>query len=136
MITVPVFEAKTRLSELLSRAERGEVITITRHGVPAARLVAASASADAHDPGIARSDAVAAAFAALANLRRGVTLDIPLREAVQQGATEPESFFPIARRRPGWQPCQPRSKSSDGSRRPDPARWNCRTTYNLDGKLA
>jgi len=28
---------------------------------------------------------VAAAFAALANLRRGVTLDIPLREAVQQG---------------------------------------------------
>jgi len=85
MITVPVFEAKTRLSELLSRAERGEVITITRHGVPAARLVAATAVPDPRAAGIAQGDAVAATFAALADLRRGVTLDMPLREAVEQG---------------------------------------------------
>lgn len=85
MITVPVFEAKTRLSELLSRAERGEVITITRHGVPAARLVAASAVPGAQLAGSTQGDTVAAAFAALATLRRGVTLDLPLREAIEQG---------------------------------------------------
>ena len=32
------FDAKTKLSELLDRVEKGEVITITRHGVPIARL--------------------------------------------------------------------------------------------------
>lgn len=36
--TVGAFEAKTHLSELLERAERGEEITITRRGVPVARL--------------------------------------------------------------------------------------------------
>ena len=35
MISVPIHEAKTRLSELLVQAQQGEVITITRHGVPA-----------------------------------------------------------------------------------------------------
>jgi prevent-host-death family protein len=39
MKTVGAFEAKTHLSELLDRASKGETITITRHGVPAARLV-------------------------------------------------------------------------------------------------
>jgi prevent-host-death family protein len=85
MITVPVFEAKTRLSELLSRAEQGEEITITRHGVPAARLVPASGAVSVQAAGEAQSDAVSAAFAALAALRRGVTLDLPLREAIEQG---------------------------------------------------
>lgn len=39
METIGAFEAKTHLSELLQRAERGEEITITRHGRPVARLV-------------------------------------------------------------------------------------------------
>ena len=39
MKTVGAFEAKTHLSDLLDRASKGETITITRHGVPAARLV-------------------------------------------------------------------------------------------------
>ena len=39
MDTIGAFEAKTHLSELLQRAERGEEITITRHGRPVARLV-------------------------------------------------------------------------------------------------
>jgi prevent-host-death family protein len=38
MATVGSFEAKTRLSELLERAEKGEQITITRRGVPVAVL--------------------------------------------------------------------------------------------------
>jgi len=37
--TVGAFEAKTHLSELLDRVSKGEMITITRHGAPAAMLV-------------------------------------------------------------------------------------------------
>ena len=39
MHTVGSFEARTRLPELLRLAEQGESITITRRGVPVARLV-------------------------------------------------------------------------------------------------
>jgi prevent-host-death family protein len=39
MKSVGTFEAKTHLSDLLDRVARGEKITITRHGVPAALLV-------------------------------------------------------------------------------------------------
>jgi len=39
MVSVGTFEAKTHLSNLLDRVARGEKITITRHGVPAALLV-------------------------------------------------------------------------------------------------
>lgn len=39
MASIGAFEAKTHLSELLDRVARGEKITITRHGVPAALLV-------------------------------------------------------------------------------------------------
>lgn len=38
---IGTFEAKNRFSELLDRVERGEEVTITRHGRPVARLVAA-----------------------------------------------------------------------------------------------
>jgi prevent-host-death family protein len=37
--TVGAFEAKTYLGQLLDRVEHGEVIIITRHEVPIARLV-------------------------------------------------------------------------------------------------
>ena len=40
---VNVHEAKTRLSELLAAAERGEEVVIARNGAPAARLVAITA---------------------------------------------------------------------------------------------
>jgi prevent-host-death family protein len=39
MAFVGAFEAKTHLADLLDRVSRGEKITITRHGVPAAMLV-------------------------------------------------------------------------------------------------
>jgi prevent-host-death family protein len=39
MKQVGVYEAKTQLPRLLDSVERGEVITITRHGKPIARLV-------------------------------------------------------------------------------------------------
>ncbi len=37
--TMGAFEAKTHLAALLDRVAKGEKITITRHGVPAAMLV-------------------------------------------------------------------------------------------------
>lgn len=39
MIKVGALEAKNKLSALLDRVELGEVIVITRHGKPIARLV-------------------------------------------------------------------------------------------------
>jgi prevent-host-death family protein len=35
---IPIGEVKKRLCELVDRAERGETITIIRHGKPTARL--------------------------------------------------------------------------------------------------
>ena len=39
MESVGLFEAKTHLSELVARAERGEEVVITRHNKPVAKLV-------------------------------------------------------------------------------------------------
>ena len=39
-----VHEAKTNLSKLLERMNRGERVIITRHGIPAAELVPARAT--------------------------------------------------------------------------------------------
>ncbi len=49
-------DAKTRLSELLDRVERGEEIVITRHGRPVARL---SRTGPGHDVAAARAAAAA-----------------------------------------------------------------------------
>lgn len=39
MTTVGAYEAKTRLSALLDDVERGETVTITKHGRAVARLI-------------------------------------------------------------------------------------------------
>lgn len=39
MITLGAFEAKTHLSQILERIERGEEFIITRHGKPVARMI-------------------------------------------------------------------------------------------------
>ena len=44
MQTVGAFEAKTHFSSLLEKVERGEQVTITKHGHPIAKLVPAMAS--------------------------------------------------------------------------------------------
>jgi prevent-host-death family protein len=54
--TVGAYEAKTHLSDLLDRVDRGEEITITRHGRAVARLVPVA-------------DATAGAIQAAAELR-------------------------------------------------------------------
>ena len=45
MHTVGSYEAKTHLSRLLEMVAKGESVTITKHGVPVARLVPADADA-------------------------------------------------------------------------------------------
>lgn len=42
--SIGLFEAKTHFSELVSRAEAGEEIVITRHNKPVVRLVAVQAA--------------------------------------------------------------------------------------------
>ncbi len=54
MREIGAFEAKNKLSQLLDLVERGEEITITRHGKQIARLVPAK-------PGFNRGEARAAA---------------------------------------------------------------------------
>ena len=45
METVGSYEAKTHLPQLLERVAKGEAFTITKHGVPIARLVPIEAKA-------------------------------------------------------------------------------------------
>lgn len=48
--TVGAFEAKTHLSALLDRVERGEEVTITRRGQPVAKLVPVKKAAEGTQP--------------------------------------------------------------------------------------
>jgi prevent-host-death family protein len=87
MKTVAVFEAKTRLSEILASVEQGEQVTITRHGRPVARIVAANADESGGVPGTPgiRPD-MSALIAAIKASRRGSSLEgIDIREAIEEG---------------------------------------------------
>lgn len=79
---VPVFEAKTRLSELLDAVAQGEQVTITRRGVAVARLVP---PATARRSAVNQRQRVADTFAQLRQQRAGVRLDTPLRDVIAQG---------------------------------------------------
>jgi prevent-host-death family protein len=53
MTSVGAYEAKTHLPRLLEQVERGEVITITKHGRVVARLVPATRTSTTADETIA-----------------------------------------------------------------------------------
>lgn len=73
---VGLFDAKTHLSELVDRAERGEEITITRRGVAVARLV----PPEGRQPRDPRQ-----AAAAIRRLRSGLRLnDVTLRSLIDE----------------------------------------------------
>jgi prevent-host-death family protein len=77
MPEVGASEAKTHLSQLLDRVERGETITTTRHGRPVARLIPIAGSSQ---------DERRRAIAELKELRAGQTLDgLSVRELIDQG---------------------------------------------------
>ncbi|MHB1560118.1 MAG: type II toxin-antitoxin system Phd/YefM family antitoxin [Isosphaeraceae bacterium] len=81
MRTVGSYEAKTHLPQLLERVEHGEIITITRHGKPVARLVPAVASTPRPD--------VVAAIAAMQTFQdeEGPTLGdrLTIRDLIDEG---------------------------------------------------
>lgn len=85
MRELAVYEAKTRLSELLVEVEKGEQFVITRRGVAVARLVSAAPAAARRTQASTQRQKVADTFAALGVLRAGTSLDIPLREAIEHG---------------------------------------------------
>lgn len=73
---VGTYEMKTHLSKLLDRVEKGERITITRHGVPVAVMVPAT-------PG---RKGVAEAIANIRELRAGMSFDgLALKELIEEG---------------------------------------------------
>lgn len=77
MSSVGAYEAKTHLPKLLERVAEGEEITITRHGVPVARLVPAGRSG---------SRPAQETIAELKAFRRGKRLGkLSLRELMEAG---------------------------------------------------
>ena len=46
MSTIGAYEAKTKFSELLERVEKGERVTITKHGRPVATMIPAQRPRD------------------------------------------------------------------------------------------
>ena len=75
---VSTFEAKNRLSALLAEVARGVEVTITRRGVPVAKLVPAA-------PGFDREKARRAA-AGLREVSRGATLGgARIKDLVNEG---------------------------------------------------
>jgi prevent-host-death family protein len=79
METVGLFDAKTHLSELIARAERGEETIITRHNKPVAKIVPMDHGRRAG----ARSEALEALSAFEPLEVNGATLD----ELVRAGRT-------------------------------------------------
>ncbi len=78
METIGAFDAKTRLSELLARAARGESFVITKHGRPVARIVPAT------EEETARIAAAAERLRSFRGLLKGVSLD-DMRGARHEG---------------------------------------------------
>lgn len=77
MRQVGAYEAKTHLSRLLEDVERGETITITKHGVPVAVLAPI-----ANQPTMSRKEALEA----LREFRERHPIgDVTIRELIDEG---------------------------------------------------
>ena len=75
--TVGAYQAKANLSSLLHRVAQGEEFTITKHGVPVARLVPVGTRS--------RAD-VRAAIQAIRELRKGNRLGgVKIRALIEEG---------------------------------------------------
>jgi len=77
-VEVGIFEAKTHLSSLLDRVAKGEKITITKHGVPAAILIPPG---DAR-PKLSHAEVVEGMRALRQRVKRGKP---SIRELIQEG---------------------------------------------------
>jgi prevent-host-death family protein len=75
---MPRYKSSLRLGALLDLVEQGEEVLITRHGKPAARLVAAVSGYDKRD--------ALKAVEEIRRMRKGVTLGgIPIKELIEEG---------------------------------------------------
>jgi prevent-host-death family protein len=77
-MNVAVYEAKSKLSELLDKVCAGKEVVITRHGEPIARLVPVNAPAA---PDRARAVREVRALSKRLNIRTGISL----RKLVEEG---------------------------------------------------
>jgi prevent-host-death family protein len=78
MKTVGAFQAKTQLSQLLDEVERGETVTITRHGAPVAVLSPVKPVRDART-----GEQI---LAEMKRIRAGIALGgIPIRQLIEEG---------------------------------------------------
>jgi prevent-host-death family protein len=76
MKQVGVYDAKTHLARLLAEVERGETVTITRHGRPIAKLVPVTRS----------RRTVEEAIEAMREFRRGRTLGgNKIKDLIEEG---------------------------------------------------
>ena len=83
MATIGIFEAKTRLSEIVRQVEAGERFTITVHGEPKAQLVPIPAPTPAHSP-----EEVEAAYQRLRNPRiKGISHET-IRAWIEEGVRD------------------------------------------------
>ena len=77
MATVGSYEAKTHLPSLIARVAKGEQITITKHGVPVAKLVPVETSRKRDRTEVIRQ---------IEEFGRGRSLKgITIRELIQEG---------------------------------------------------
>ena len=80
MATIGIFEAKTKLSEIVRKVERGERFTITVNGEAKAQLVPIPAPAPVHSP-----EEIEAAYQRLRNPRiEGISHE-EIRAAIEEG---------------------------------------------------
>ena len=83
MMTLPVFEAGNRLSELLSAVRQGEQVIITQHGQAVAKLVAVN---DSDAPDAATMAQRRAAIEAVIKAREGRSLaGLDLKAIIEEG---------------------------------------------------
>jgi prevent-host-death family protein len=75
--TVNIYDAKTRLSQLVERAEKGDEVIIARAGRPVARLVAFRLPGRVRKPGRMRG-----------RIRVGRDFDAPLPDDLFEGGKE------------------------------------------------
>ncbi|AUN95828.1 type II toxin-antitoxin system Phd/YefM family antitoxin [Pseudazoarcus pumilus] len=79
MQSVPIYQAKNQLSELIVAVEGGEEIVLTRRGVPVARLTALVGQEGAS------GRRIEAALGRLRALRESVSLDADLKSVAREG---------------------------------------------------
>jgi len=81
MSTIATYQAKTHFTNLVNRVEAGEIITITRHGRPVAKMVPCDFAE------IARADNLVEKFRKLREgvARRGGLRGLSAQKLIQEG---------------------------------------------------